>query len=371
MRFAAKRGDYGPRDVEECVEEIMAQSRKREPYTMTRTRPDGAVLEIHGRPIDIGFVTRFHDVTDQRRKEEALRDVTRLRQRYQRFFELSDDLLGMAGSDGRLHTVNDRWQRVLGRTEDEIVGELLKSLVHPEDAAIVTRAVENLLGGQEIARFKVRLLDADKVARWTDWNVTSDRDGQLFCAIRDINEEWERQNELEKARQSAEIARSESLEAEKLLDEAIEALPDGFILYDADDCVVKYNERYRELFDYMPPLEEGRGMAFEDIVRRGVEQGYYRAESVADDVDSWVAQMHDVHRGEHKQVYELDRAAGRVIRITNRRLEDGRTVGIRTDITEQKQAQARLLDAIESMRDGFVLFNAEGVMVLANHNYKQ
>jgi len=119
VRFAAKRGDYGTRDVEECVEEIMAQSRKREPYTMTRTRPDGAVLEIHGRPIENGFVTRFHDVTDQRRKEEALRDVTRSRQRYQRFFELSDDLLGMAVSDGRLHTVNDRWQRVLGRDATE------------------------------------------------------------------------------------------------------------------------------------------------------------------------------------------------------------------------------------------------------------
>jgi hypothetical protein len=49
---------------------------RREAYTLTRQRPDGAVLEIHGRPIRDGFVTRFRDITDQHRNEEALRELT-------------------------------------------------------------------------------------------------------------------------------------------------------------------------------------------------------------------------------------------------------------------------------------------------------
>ena len=370
VRFAAERGDYGDREIDEVVAEIMGTSKAREPYTMTRVRPDGVILEIHGRPIENGFVTRFHDVTDQHRKDEALRDVTRSRQRFQRFFELSDDLLGMAGSDGRLHTVNDRWAQMLGCEPNALVGQPLSSLVHHEDEPIVSRAIENLLGGQDLARFKVRLVDFDGSSRWTDWNVTSDRDGQLFCAIRDIDEEWRRQAELEKTREVAEEAQVARNEAGKLLDEAIEALPDGFILYDADDRIVRYNERFGELFDFMPPLEEGRGMSFEDVVRLGIESGFYRVLETGEDLDAWVAQIYDVHRGEHRSSYELETFDGRYIRIINRRLEDGRTVGIRTDITDEKQAETRLFDAIEAMRDGFVLYSADGTMVMANANYK-
>ena len=151
----------------------------------------------------------------------------------------------MAGSDGRLHTVNARWMSVVGLDESSLVGEPLAGLVHAEDTAIVSRAIEGLLGGQDISRFKVRLVDAEGASRWTDWNLTSDRDGQLFCAIRDIDEEWRRQNELEQARQEAEEAQAARNETGKLLDEAIEALPDGFILYDAEDRIVRYNERNR------------------------------------------------------------------------------------------------------------------------------
>ena len=83
VKFAAERGDYGQVDVAARVAEILDFTEKREAYTVIRYRPDGGVLEIHGRPIEGGFVSRFHDITDLRRKEEALRDVTRSRERFQ------------------------------------------------------------------------------------------------------------------------------------------------------------------------------------------------------------------------------------------------------------------------------------------------
>jgi PAS domain-containing protein len=77
VRYAAERGDYGEGDAEIHVNLVLELINKRDPYSMTRMRPDGTVLEIHGRPMSNGFVARFHDVTDQHRKDEALRDVTR------------------------------------------------------------------------------------------------------------------------------------------------------------------------------------------------------------------------------------------------------------------------------------------------------
>ena len=371
LRFSAERGDFGDREVNDCVSEILGFAQNREPYSLTRIRPDGAIIEIHGRPIKNGYVSRFHDVTDQRRKEEALRDVTKSRQRYQRFFELSDDLLAMAGSDGRLHTVNNRWTQVLGRDEESLLGEALVSLVHSEDEPIVGRAIENLLGGQDQARFKVRLMDDEGAARWTDWNVTSDRDGQMFCAIRDIDEEWRRQEELKRAHRATEEAQEASSEAGKLLDEAIEALPDGFILYDADDRVIRYNERYRELFDFMPPLDEAQGMAFGDIARKAIETGFYDLTGNDQDVEAWIAEIYELHRDAGDQGYEMTAANGRTIRVINRRLGDGRTVGIRTDITERKQAEANLRDAVESLNDGFILFDENDRIVICNEAYRE
>ena len=220
VRFAAERGDYGPGDAEELTTQVISLFAPGDAYTLTRQRPDGAFLEIHGRPIESGFVTRFRDVTDQRRNEEALRDVTRSRQRYQRFFELSDDLLGMAGSDGRLHTVNQEWEKILGRDAAALSGEPLINLVFQEDQPIVQRALDNLIAGQETARFKVRVIDGSGSSRWTDWHITADQMGQLYCAVRDVDEEWRREQDLGKARREAEKAKTETDQAERLLAEA-------------------------------------------------------------------------------------------------------------------------------------------------------
>lgn len=371
VRFAAERGDYGPGDPEALTEQLMQKFDPGEAYTLTRQRPDGGILEVHGRPIENGFVTRFRDVTDQHRNEEALRDVTRSRKRFQRFFELSDDLLGMAGSDGRLHTANQEWEKVVGRDAAALSGEPLTNLMIEEDRPIAQRALDNLIGGQENARFKVRLIDLNNVPRWTDWHITTDEMGQLYCAVRDVDEEWRREQELSQARQEAETAKSETDQAERLLGEAIETLSDGFILYDSDDRIVRYNSRYREFFPFMPALVEGVGMHFTDVLRLGIERGHYADPEVLEDPEAWIERMCAVHDGSGAQSLELETAEGRWILITDRRMEDGCVVGIRTDITEVKRAEANLRDAIESLKDGFVLYDSDDRLVIANQRYRQ
>lgn len=370
LRYGAERGDYGDVDVDAHVARVLEVRERREPYALSRSLPDGSILEIHGRPIEGGFVTRFRDVTDQRRKEEALRDVTRARQRYERFFEFSDDLLGIAGSDGRLHTLNDRWNQVLQRDSSSITGELLSDLVHTEDRSTIKSAIESLVGGQNIARFKVRLLDGGGGIRWTDWNLTTDHEGQFFCAVRDIDVEWRRQNELESTRKAVVKAQALGNEAEELMQTAIEAMSDGFIVYDADDHIVQYNEKYREFFSFLPPMDEGRGLKFEDVVRLGIQADYYADEVALSDPEAWVTQMLQVHRESDGRAYEIHTKDGRYIRVTDRPMGDSWVVGIRTDITEEKEAEANLRDAIESMSDGFILFDSNDRIVNCNSAYR-
>lgn len=77
FRFNAERGEYGPGDVEQQVQERIELARKFEPHHFERTRPDGMVIDIRGNPLPdrSGFVTTYSDVTQQKRAEQALREA--------------------------------------------------------------------------------------------------------------------------------------------------------------------------------------------------------------------------------------------------------------------------------------------------------
>lgn len=73
FRFNARRGEYGPGDVEEHVRRRLALVRERRAHQYERVRPNGTVLEVRGVPIEGGgFVTTYVDVTEQRRNQELI-----------------------------------------------------------------------------------------------------------------------------------------------------------------------------------------------------------------------------------------------------------------------------------------------------------
>ena len=77
FRYNAERGEYGPGDIEQQVQERIELARKFEPHHFERTRPDGMVIDIRGNPLPdrSGFVTTYSDVTQQKRAEQALREA--------------------------------------------------------------------------------------------------------------------------------------------------------------------------------------------------------------------------------------------------------------------------------------------------------
>ena len=73
IRFRAERGDYGPGDSEELVQEHVELARKFEAHRIERTQPDGRVLEIRGDPLPGGgFIATYSDITDRKRADETL-----------------------------------------------------------------------------------------------------------------------------------------------------------------------------------------------------------------------------------------------------------------------------------------------------------
>ena len=137
---------------------------------------------------------------------------------------------------------------------------------------------------------------------------------------------------------------AEALRNAQLLRTAIDAIGEGFVLFGPDDRLVYCNEKYRQFFgsqsDKVVP-----GASFEALLRDGVEGGLLpEAQGHA---EAWLAERLAAHRGPQAQS-TMALADGRTLRIIERRLADGHSVGFRIDITELVRATAEAEQASQA-----------------------
>nr|WP_295825911.1 ATP-binding protein [uncultured Azospirillum sp.] len=137
--------------------------------------------------------------------------------------------------------------------------------------------------------------------------------------------------------------------AHRLLLDAIDSIGEGFVLYDADDRLVLFNRRYRDLKISDPDLAQP-GTPFECLLRDGMRRGLYRVPP--ERAEEWFAERLALHR-QGGPPMEVQLADGRWLRIEERRTCDGGTVGLRTDITDLK-AQALELAAANRRKSDYV-----------------
>jgi signal transduction histidine kinase len=149
--------------------------------------------------------------------------------------------------------------------------------------------------------------------------------------------------ELRAAVAEAERAQAATATANARLRDAIEAIPEGFVLFDASDRIVLWNRRYEEIYDDRPGnLVVGR--TFEEIVRHAAASG--RIPRAVGQVEEWVAERlayHAMKQGSHEQYL----AFGRWVLAEERRTVNGDSVGIRIDITQQKAREQELRQALD------------------------
>ena len=139
---------------------------------------------------------------------------------------------------------------------------------------------------------------------------------------------------------------AERARARRVLENAIEAMSDGFVMFDPDDRLVVCNRRYRELYDVSAPFIRP-GARFEDIIREGAKRGQYP--QAGRDIEAFVRDITAWHRGDFAPMERL-LPDGRWLLVTERRTEDGGTVGIRTDITALKAALTDFAAARDAAR---------------------
>jgi PAS domain S-box-containing protein len=148
-----------------------------------------------GKPVSTCGI--FRDVTERRRTEEDLA----------RFFQLSLDLLCVAGTDGYFKRINPAFERVLGYSREELLRHSFVEFVHPDDREITLVQLAHLREGRNVIDFHNRYLAKDGRYRWLAWR-SAPRPGTdvVYAVARDITEQKHTEELL--ARQADELSRS-------------------------------------------------------------------------------------------------------------------------------------------------------------------
>jgi signal transduction histidine kinase/CheY-like chemotaxis protein/putative methionine-R-sulfoxide reductase with GAF domain len=305
---------------------------------------------------------------------------------------LSDGLPGEVIRTGQMQFINDL-QNSLGEisnvVDPAVASGELRSLL-----AVPLEAYGRVLGALSFsARRADCFSDEDvKVAVQfaTHLGLAIDRWQATDALHHEIQERQRAEADLAHMVEETQKARQEADSSRVQLGEAIEAISEGFALFDAEDRLVMCNGVYRRYFERVTEMVTP-GTRFPDFMHAAMNQGMFPMIKDVPDTEAWLNAV--LERRKNPQGTREQYLDGDIwLQIGDHRTAEGGTVSTYTDVTElknrQKQqqeliaelqvahdeaegARAQLFEAIESIADGFALFDSEDRLVMSNSVYQE
>jgi PAS domain S-box-containing protein len=313
-------------------------------------RPDGeerllydrgeTTYDGNGKPIrKTGMVL---DVTE-RKRSEAERD---------RLFNLSLDLLCVAGFNGQLKQVNPAWTKCLGWTAEELTSRPMQEFILPEDreATILSRA--QIHQGKPSRGFENRYRCKDGSYRWLSWNVhPSIESRQVFAVARDVTEKKRTEMSLR--------------ESEERFRQLAENINEVFWITDPGK---------NEMLYISPAYEKIWGRSCESLYASPI--AWFEAIHSEDRGRIRQAALMNQIRGEYDETYRIMRPDGavrwirdRAFPVENANGEVFRIVGTAEDITARKLAEERLTEQatlLDSAHEAILVKDLEDKIIYWN-----
>jgi PAS domain S-box-containing protein len=161
------------------------------------------------------------DVTRQVEAEGALRTlneslehrVAEQAKERDRIWNVSQDLLVVADTNGTLLSANPAWTATLGWSERDLLGKTADWLCHPDDIAGTHLELARLVGGRKTLLFENRLRHKDSSYRWLSWTAAVD-EGRVYAVARDVTDLKNAEEELRVSRhEMAQVSRQTTMGA--------------------------------------------------------------------------------------------------------------------------------------------------------------
>ena len=222
----------------------------------------------------------------------------------------------------RLTFVNAHAERMAIKKSDALIGSLLWDSF-PEFASFF---FESLAASLKEGKSAADRSYYPEFKRWFDMRCYPTGDG-LAIYLLDVSEKV--------------VAETKAREAQDRLMGAMKSLSQGFVLYDADGCIVECNDHFRDCYPLIADLIQP-GARLEDLFRAELERsgGSETPERAEETIRQRVHDhLNPTEKPEEKQI------AGRWWLISGSRTADGGVVAIHADITEDKRMRERMRDS--------------------------
>jgi PAS domain S-box-containing protein len=146
---------------------------------------------------EVGVLARtFNHMADELEQQVSL-----LRE-FKRYFEVSQDMLCIAGTDGFFKRVNPAFERILGWSSEELLSRSFLDFTHPDDLASTQREIDHLAQGIPTISFENRYQCKNGSYRHLVWSSYPEPEtGLLYAIARDITDlKEERERTVEEIR---------------------------------------------------------------------------------------------------------------------------------------------------------------------------
>ncbi|WP_349370868.1 ATP-binding protein [Salinarimonas sp.] len=225
---------------------------------------------------------------------------------------------------GRIYWSDSMYELLGFKRADEFMsfGDV-NAMVHPDDSDFYALADELAASRASVVDHEFRIKDVDGQWVWlrARAELVQDKDDD-GCHLVGIAVDITEQRRLAEATAAADMR----------LRDAVDAISEAFVLWDADNRLVLCNSKFRRLHDLSPDAAVP-GRSYAEVMRSGrqpmVNQEFLREERPETGA----------------RTFEAELADGRWLQISERRTDDGGYVSVGTDITTLKRHEERLLES--------------------------
>jgi two-component system cell cycle sensor histidine kinase/response regulator CckA len=199
------------KEVTEYIAGIQGREIKPGEFPLYRVvRPDGSLRWMKAKYFPVrnknGEIYRMAGIA------EDITETKLSRLQLDNFFNLSRDLLCIAGLDGYFKRINPSFEKTLGYSAEELLARPFLDFVHPEDRQPTVLEIGSLKTGQPTLNFINRYRTKKGSYRWLSWvSQPSLEDGLIYAVARDVTEAKEA--EQEKARLEEQLRQAQKMEA--------------------------------------------------------------------------------------------------------------------------------------------------------------
>lgn len=184
---------------------------------------------------------------------------------FKQFFELSHDLMCVAGVDGYFKLVNPSFVELLGFSESELLGSPIINFVHPDDLQNTQEEIDSIRETSVSKRnFQNRYFKKNGEIVHLEWvSTTEDTDGLIYAVARDITDRKKMNERL--------------MRNEKLFNASQSVAKLGNFSYNTKDHSLYWSS---ELFNIFGIKDEERDNLLEAYMSRFDEEGISEYERV-------------------------------------------------------------------------------------------